>query len=112
MLHNGNCYWAVPPNALGGVVEVGGYWSGFATFWDRDELEAYGVYPKRLRFDSKGNVIQEGDLVFQLPANPDGTDPHVLGLAYVTGGGNAPMKIEHIFLKDQHWTESSQPNSF
>ncbi|UBV17765.1 hypothetical protein [Mycolicibacterium fortuitum] len=112
VLHDGKRYWAVPPNAVGGVVEVGGYWSGFATFWDRDELEANGVYPNKLRFDSEGNVIQEGDLVFQLPTNPDGSDPDVLGLAYVTGGGNAPMNIEHIFLKDEHWPESSQPNSF
>ncbi|ART68828.1 hypothetical protein BTO20_09710 [Mycobacterium dioxanotrophicus] len=112
VIRDGKRYWAVPPNAVGDVVQVGGYWSGFSTFWDGDQLEGTGTYFKPLRFDSTGTVIQEGDLVFQLPTNPDGSDPHVLGLAYVTGGGAVPMNIEHLFLKDEHWPNPSQPNSF
>lgn len=112
VLRDGKLYWAVPPNTPGDVVQVGGHWSGFSTFWDGDQLEAKGIYSKKLRFDDTGAAIQEGDLVFQLPTNPDGSDPAVLGLAYVTGGGNAPWNIEHLFLKDEHWPNPVQPSSF
>jgi hypothetical protein len=112
VLHDGKRYWAVPPNAVGDVFIAGEYWSGFSTYWDGHQLESTGTYYKRLRFDTSGAAVQEGDLVFQLPTNPDGSDPDVLGLAYVTGGGDTRMDIEHLFLKDDHWPKPSQPNSF
>lgn len=111
VIWNGKHYWAVPPNVQGDVSMVGGFWSGFSTFWDGDQLDGHNLFSKNLRFDSSGTPVQEGDLVFQLPNNPDGTDPAVIGLAYVTGGGGAPMNIEHLFPKS-NWPASNQPMSF
>lgn len=111
VIWNGKRYWAVPPNVQGDVFMAGAFWSGFSTFWDGDQLDGGQPYFKRLRVDSSGTPVQEGDLVFQLPSNPDGSGPAVIGLAYVTGGGSAPMNIEHLFPKSD-WPPSVQPMSF
>lgn len=111
VIRDGKQYWAVPPNAVGDVFMAGTYWSGFSTFWDGDQLGPHETYLKKLRFDASGVVIQEGDLVFQLPTNPDGSNPTVLGLAYATGGGSVPMTVEHLFPR-KNWPDSSQPMSF
>lgn len=109
---NGTRYWAVPPNVQGDVVELPGTWSGFSTFWDGAMLDGGATFYKRLRFDSAGSAIQEGDLVFQLPYNPDGSEPTVIGLAYVTTSmSGTEMTIEHLFPRSA-WPASSQPGSF
>jgi hypothetical protein len=81
----GQNYWAIPPNLPRDATPVaGGMWSGYATIWDGQTIEPGNSYYKPLRFRGDGPV-QEGDLVFQVPTEPDGTID-VLGFAVVVDG--------------------------
>ncbi len=82
---DGHQYWAVPPNANREAYQVGSWYTGFATVWDDTEIAPGQIYFKKLRLSEDGVTNkQEGDLVFQVPKNADGSAPHVIGLAYVT----------------------------
>jgi hypothetical protein len=108
---NGKTFWAVPPNVNQDVSLVGGYWTGFTTLWDGDQIDSNGTYFKHLRLQEDGTNKQEGDLVFQLPKNPDGSDPTVIGLAYVDVTPGVPLSGENMHSRDK-WPVSSQPTTF
>ncbi|MGY1618579.1 hypothetical protein ACI797_17720 [Geodermatophilus sp. SYSU D00691] len=82
----GQNYWAIPPNVPRDATPVaGGMWSGFATIWDGQTIEPGNSYYKPLRQNADGSPVQEGDLVFQVPTEADGSID-VLGFALVIDG--------------------------
>ena len=110
-LRDGHQYWAVPPNANHEAYQVGDWWSGFATIWDDTEIAPSLVYFKKLRLSEDGVTnTQEADLVFQVPKNADGSDPHIIGLAYVsiTADNTAVSRA----MDPWPWPDPVQPNSF
>lgn len=108
---DGHQYWAVPPNANHEAYQVGDWYTGFATTWDDTEIAPSGVYFKKLRLSDDGVTNkQESDLVFQVPKNADGSDPHIIGLAYVS------VTAEHTAVRramdSWPWPKSVQPSTF
>jgi hypothetical protein len=65
---NSGTFWAIPPNVPRDVPKTStGEYTGFATSWDGTKIQPNGTYFKKIRHSPGGLVIQEGNLVFQVP---------------------------------------------
>lgn len=107
---HGAQYWAVPPNVPGDAqLTPYGFWDGFVTVWDGFMLEPGGSYFKPLTYQSNGRPRREGNLVFQLPTDDDGS-VRLAGLAVVDVSGAEPRVIQVANADD--WPPVVHPDSF
>jgi hypothetical protein len=107
----GQNYWAIPPNAPHDVQRVhvsatADIYSGFVGSWDTSFIGPGETAYRPLRKDGNGNVIQEGNLVFQTPS---GQDVGLKGLAVVDRAD--PTNVKAV-SDETTWPASVDPNSF
>ncbi|MDX6585271.1 MAG: hypothetical protein QOI10_4455 [Solirubrobacterales bacterium] len=114
---NGVKYWAIPPNVPGDArpvqFEEGGItyttYDGFATYWDATVLQSGGILYKPIVRDSDGHGRRETDLVFNVPAEPDGSLA-VFGLA-VVDPATTPGRVLGVSGRNA-WPPQVRPDSF
>jgi hypothetical protein len=114
---NGGTFWAIPPNVPGDAKVVAGpdgirSYDGFATIWGGVDSVGAGqslYFP--LRRNLTGSVIQEGDLVFQLPVEDDGSI-RIYGLALVERRAGGSVLGLARFGEPAEWGERVDPTSF
>ncbi|WP_228822258.1 hypothetical protein [Nocardia farcinica] len=115
--HEGQKYWAVPPNVNRDAVPLtlpdgSRTWDGFASSWpDRSDDPITTLGPgqtafRPLRHQPDGWAVQEGNLVFNVPI---ASNVGLKGLALLDP--NDPTKIL-AFIDKKYWPEPADLNSF
>lgn len=109
----GQKYWAVAPNIPNDVdlpddmthaSEI-----GFATFWSASEIAPDSAYPPLDQVDEHGNLDQDGDLVFQLPARTPSNNAEFLGLALMKR--SEPTEVLDVAWFED-WGPRTEPTAF
>lgn len=113
----GQTYWAIPPDLPEHppIVQtsMGSQYTRFVTIWDGAILESGQAYYKPIRHegnDPNRPVVQEGDLVFSVPMNNDGS-VKLFGLALVKRE-NDSTRVVTVSRRSSDWPASQTPSSF
>lgn len=109
--HDGQKYWAVPPNVNRDAVPLtlpNGMmtWDGFASSWPYAVLEPGQTAFKPLRHQPNGWAVQEGNLVFNVPI---ASSVGLKGLVLLDPDDSTKILA---FSDKRHWPEPADLNSF
>ena len=107
--YKGQKYWAVAPNVPHDIDRVNGPMEGFATIWDGTKMLPNTMYPPLTYKDEQGRVVQQGDLVFQLPAHSDSNNAFFRGLALIRKSNPTDVLAVAEF---EDWGPRLNPNDF
>ncbi|WP_280209127.1 hypothetical protein [Nocardia cyriacigeorgica] len=109
--YDGQRYWAIPANISGDVDQInlpggGVTWNGFVGSWDAGVIAPGQPYYKPLRPGPNGRIVQEGNLVFNVPADQG---IYIKALAVVDKEN--PARVIAAWSSDK-WPASVDPNEF
>jgi hypothetical protein len=106
-------YWAIAPDVPKDVDlpddRTHTFETGFASFWSTASVAPNSMYPPPTHRDDSGNVDQDGDLVFQLPAKNASNNATIGGLALIDR--NDPSKVL-AFARFADWGPRLAPTDF
>jgi hypothetical protein len=107
----GQTFWGVPPNqAHDAYATPTSYYTGYATVWDGTVLGPGQSYFKPRRPRPGGGGVREGDLVFQIPVDDDGS-VLVAGLALVAFQADGSPRLVGIAPR-KAWPNEVNANEF
>jgi hypothetical protein len=104
---DGATFWAIPPNVNNDVaVAPNGYYTGFASTWTVQSIAPGSSYLETSR-DSSGQLVHNGNLVFEVPMDTAGAI-HPVGIALLDRMSGRVLAF-HGFAE---WGAPSSPQSF